>query len=105
MFQPGGGPRQPELDFDQILNKIRDGIGRVSQRLGGGGVGLAAALVVGLIIVIWAATAVTGIGGIALGSLEAWQAVLVGVQTVLVLLMIAFLEHASRHATRQEEQR
>ena len=52
-----------------------------------------------------AATAVTGIGGIALGSLEAWQAVLVGVQTVLVLLMIAFLEHASRHATRQEEQR
>ena len=56
MYQPGGGSRQPELDFDQILNKIRDGIGRVSQRLGGGGIGLAAALVVGLIIVIWAAT-------------------------------------------------
>ena len=56
MYQPGGGPRQPELDFEQILAKIRDGIGRISQRLGGGGVGLAAALIVGLIVVIWVAT-------------------------------------------------
>jgi len=52
----------------------------------------------GAVIVIWAATAVTGIGGIALGSLQPWQAVLVGVQTLLVLLMLALLEHASRHA-------
>jgi UDP-GlcNAc:undecaprenyl-phosphate/decaprenyl-phosphate GlcNAc-1-phosphate transferase len=52
----------------------------------------------GAVIVIWAATAVTGIGGIALGSLQPWQAVLVGVQTMLVLLMFALLEHASRHA-------
>jgi UDP-GlcNAc:undecaprenyl-phosphate/decaprenyl-phosphate GlcNAc-1-phosphate transferase len=52
----------------------------------------------GAVIVIWAATAVTGIGGIALGSLQPWQAVLVGVQTLLVLLMFALLEHASRHA-------
>ena len=58
MFQPGGGPRQPELDFEKIMGGIRDGIGRVSQRLGGGGVGLAVALFVGLIIVIWAATGV-----------------------------------------------
>ena len=56
MYQPGGGPRQPELDFEQILAKIREGIGRISQRLGGGGVGLAAALIVGLIVVIWVAT-------------------------------------------------
>jgi UDP-GlcNAc:undecaprenyl-phosphate GlcNAc-1-phosphate transferase len=52
----------------------------------------------GAVIVIWAATAVTGIGGVALGSLEAWQAILVGVQTLLVLLVIALLEHASRRA-------
>ena len=56
MYQPGGGPRQPELDFDQIMGRIRDVIGRVTQRLGGGGVGLAVVLVVGLIVVIWAAT-------------------------------------------------
>ena len=54
----------------------------------------------GAVIVIWAATAVTGIGGIALAQLRPWQAVLVGVQTLLVLLMLALLEHASRHAAR-----
>ena len=58
MYQPGGGPRQPELDFEKIIGGIRDGIGQVAQRLGGGGVGLAAALLVGLIIVIWAATGI-----------------------------------------------
>jgi len=58
MYQPGGGPRQPEFDFEQIMTKVRDGIGRISQRLGGGGVGLAAVLVVGLIVVIWAATGI-----------------------------------------------
>jgi UDP-GlcNAc:undecaprenyl-phosphate GlcNAc-1-phosphate transferase len=52
----------------------------------------------GAVIVIWSATAVTGIGGIALGSLETWQAVLVAVQTALVLVMIGLLEHASRRA-------
>lgn len=50
----------------------------------------------GAVIVIWAATAVTGIGGIALGSLNAWQAILIGTQTLLVLLMMALLEYASR---------
>jgi UDP-GlcNAc:undecaprenyl-phosphate GlcNAc-1-phosphate transferase len=50
------------------------------------------------VIVIWSATAVTGIGGIALGSLRPWQAVLVGVQTILVLMIIALLEHVSRRA-------
>ena len=42
MYQPGGGPRQPELDFEKIMGDVRNGIGRVAQRLGGGGVGLAA---------------------------------------------------------------
>jgi len=58
MYQPGGGPRQPELDFEKIMGNVRDGIGRVAQRLGGGGVGLAVALLVGLIVVIWAASGV-----------------------------------------------
>lgn len=52
----------------------------------------------GAVLVIWAATAVTGVGGVSLGSLEAWQAALVGVQTLLVLGMLAIIEHASRHA-------
>ena len=52
----------------------------------------------GAVVVIWGATAVTGIGGISMGSLRPWQAVLVGVQTLLVLMVIALLEHASRRA-------
>ena len=56
----------------------------------------------GAVVVIWSATAVTGIGGVALGSLQAWQAVLVGVQTLLVLAMIALLEHASRRTAAQD---
>jgi UDP-GlcNAc:undecaprenyl-phosphate GlcNAc-1-phosphate transferase len=56
----------------------------------------------GAVAVIWSATAVTGIGGVFLGHLEAWQAILVGVQTVLVLLMLALLEHASRHAVARD---
>ena len=59
MYQPGGGgPRQPELDLEQILGNIRNTVGRISQRLGGGGVGLAVVLIVGLIIVIWAGTGI-----------------------------------------------
>jgi UDP-GlcNAc:undecaprenyl-phosphate GlcNAc-1-phosphate transferase len=57
----------------------------------------------GAVIVIWSATAVTGIGGVALGSLQAWQAVLVAAQTMLVLVMIALLEHASRRAIGKQE--
>ena len=59
MYQPGGGgPRQPELDFDQILGNVRNVLGRLAQRLGGGGVGLVVALIVGVIIVIWLATGI-----------------------------------------------
>ena len=58
MYQPGGGPRQPELDLEQIMNNVRVTIGRISQRLGGGGVGLAVVLIIGLIVVIWAATGI-----------------------------------------------
>jgi UDP-GlcNAc:undecaprenyl-phosphate/decaprenyl-phosphate GlcNAc-1-phosphate transferase len=49
---------------------------------------------------IWALTAVTGIGGVMLGRLQAWQAVLVGVQTGLVLLVLAMLEYRSGRSTK-----
>lgn len=55
----------------------------------------------GAVVVIWSAAAVTGIGGVSLGQLEAWQAALVGAQTVLMVFMLALLEHASRHAAQR----
>ena len=53
---PPGGPRQPEFDFDQILAALRTNFARITERLGRGGVGLAVAGIIGLIVVIWAAT-------------------------------------------------
>ncbi len=44
------------------------------------------------VLVIYAVTGVTAIGGVSLGSLQAWQAALVGVQTLLVVALIALLE-------------
>lgn len=57
----------------------------------------------GAVVVIWSATAVTGIGGIALGRLLPWQAALVVVQTLLVLGSLAIFEHASRRSVRGDE--
>lgn len=50
------------------------------------------------VLVIWGMTAATGIGGIALGSLRPWQAVLVGVQSVVLLGVLAAFEFASSSA-------
>lgn len=47
------------------------------------------------VAVIWGLTLVTGIGGVSLASLEAWQAVLVGIQTVTILGVLAVLEYAA----------
>ncbi|RMH13196.1 MAG: undecaprenyl/decaprenyl-phosphate alpha-N-acetylglucosaminyl 1-phosphate transferase [Planctomycetota bacterium] len=47
------------------------------------------------VVVIWGFTLVIGISGIFLPSLQTWQAVLVGVQTALVLTVIAIFERAS----------
>lgn len=47
------------------------------------------------VLVVWALTAVTSIGGISLLSLEPWQAALVGVQTLLALAVLAVFERAS----------
>jgi UDP-GlcNAc:undecaprenyl-phosphate GlcNAc-1-phosphate transferase len=46
------------------------------------------------VAVIWGLTAITGIAGVSLGSLRPWQAVLVGVQTVLILLIAALFEYS-----------
>ena len=46
------------MNFDQMMGGARSILGRLTARLGGGGVGLAAALVVALIVIIWAATGI-----------------------------------------------
>jgi len=46
------------------------------------------------VVVIYGCTAVTGIGAIALPRLDGWQAALVGVQTLLVLMVIGLYEWA-----------
>lgn len=55
-------------------------------------------------LVIYGFTAATGISGISLASLEPWQALLVGIQTVLILAVLAAFEHASRDKPTTEEQ-
>jgi UDP-GlcNAc:undecaprenyl-phosphate GlcNAc-1-phosphate transferase len=44
------------------------------------------------VLVIWGFTAVTGLSGVMLASLRPWQAALVGVQTVVMLLVIGMFE-------------
>lgn len=51
--------------------------------------GLSRAAAVG---VVWACALATGIGGVVLGSLTEWQAILVIVQTAAVVLVLALLE-------------
>lgn len=55
---PPGGPRQPEINFEQIFSGFRSTIGRISNRLGGGGVGLLVVGVMALIVIIWAASGI-----------------------------------------------
>jgi UDP-GlcNAc:undecaprenyl-phosphate/decaprenyl-phosphate GlcNAc-1-phosphate transferase len=50
------------------------------------------------VLVIYGLTAVTGISGISLGSLRPWQAALVGVQTILILGVIALFEYSRARA-------
>ena len=46
------------MNFDQMMGGARDTLGRIAQRLGGGGVGLAVVLIIALIVIIWAATGI-----------------------------------------------
>jgi UDP-GlcNAc:undecaprenyl-phosphate GlcNAc-1-phosphate transferase len=48
------------------------------------------------VVVIWALTAATGVGGIVLGSLAPWQAVMVGAQTGCILFVLGLLEAGAR---------
>ena len=61
MFQPGG-PRQPEVDFDQLLAGVKGTLGSIAARLGGGGVGGVIVLAIGLIAVLWLASGIYRIG-------------------------------------------
>ncbi|MCK4873095.1 MAG: undecaprenyl/decaprenyl-phosphate alpha-N-acetylglucosaminyl 1-phosphate transferase [Phycisphaerales bacterium] len=54
------------------------------------------------VLTICAATLATGIGGIALGSLSAWQAVLVFVQTGCILGVLAAVEFATAGANNKD---
>jgi UDP-GlcNAc:undecaprenyl-phosphate/decaprenyl-phosphate GlcNAc-1-phosphate transferase len=55
----------------------------------------------GAVLVTYGLTAITGISGIALGSLRPWQAALVGVQTILLLGVIALFEYARARSERR----
>lgn len=59
---PPGGSRPPEMNFDQLTARLREGWGRISRRLGGGGVGLLVIGFIALIIIIWLATGTYQIG-------------------------------------------
>ena len=61
MFQPGG-PRQPEVDFDQLLSGVKGTLCRIAARLGGGGVGGVAVLAIGLIALLWLASGIYRVG-------------------------------------------
>ncbi|MEX2218411.1 MAG: MraY family glycosyltransferase [Phycisphaerales bacterium] len=55
------------------------------------------------VIVIYGLTAVTGVSAISLGSLRPWQAALVGVQTAVILTVIALFEFSRARATPRVE--
>lgn len=46
------------------------------------------------VLVIYGLTAITGMSGVVLGSLRPWQAVVVGVQAIVILLVIASFEYS-----------
>ncbi len=50
------------------------------------------------VIVIWLCTLATGLGGVLLGRLEAWQAALVATQSIAVVVMLAVMERSAGRA-------
>lgn len=46
------------------------------------------------VLVIYGLTAITGMSGVVLGSLKPWQAVIVGIQAIVILLVIAAFEYS-----------
>ena len=53
MAFPSGGPRQNELNFDQIIGQIQQGLGRLTRRFGGGGIGIIIVAILILISLVW----------------------------------------------------
>lgn len=49
------------------------------------------------VVVIWGMTLITGASGIVLGSLAPWQAMLIGAQVVVMLVILALFEFAASH--------
>jgi UDP-GlcNAc:undecaprenyl-phosphate GlcNAc-1-phosphate transferase len=62
----------------------------LSHRLVGRGLSRAAA-----VYVIWGLTAITGVSGIVLSAAKPWQALLIGIQTIVILVVIGLFEYAS----------
>jgi len=56
------------------------------------------------VVVICGLTGMTGISGILLASLAAWQAILVGVQTILVLVVLALFEWRAANGRRSGDE-
>lgn len=59
---PPGGQRQPEMDFEQVTARFREGLGRFGGRFGGSGVFLFIIGILVLGIIVWAGTGVYTIG-------------------------------------------
>ncbi len=57
----------------------------------------------GAVFVIWGIAGITGISGVFLAHLAPWQAILVGVQILLMLILLGVLEHASRRSAREHQ--
>ncbi|MCC6580413.1 MAG: undecaprenyl/decaprenyl-phosphate alpha-N-acetylglucosaminyl 1-phosphate transferase [Phycisphaeraceae bacterium] len=53
----------------------------------------------GAVILIWLCTLATGLGGVMLGTLNQWQALLAAAQTVAVVAVLALLEISGHHAS------
>jgi UDP-GlcNAc:undecaprenyl-phosphate GlcNAc-1-phosphate transferase len=50
----------------------------------------------GAVMLIWLVAAIVGAGGLLIGSLKSWQALLVGVQAIAALGVLAMLEAGPR---------
>ena len=59
----------------------------------------------GAVMVIWLVAAIVGTGGLLIGSLKPWQALLVGVQSVAALGVLALLEAGPGRRTAAGQQR
>lgn len=59
---PPGGQRQPEINFDQIIGRFTNGLNKITQRFGGGGIGIIIIGVLAIIVAIWMGSGVYTVG-------------------------------------------